>query len=373
MGRSIISATVRALAQFSACGKGQRSMVPARLFPLSRSALLRGTLAWRAIHGGRMAASGKPYVFQHSEMHPELQAMLDGEFHMVQPGEEGSCREKVAAIFVWVRPAVSGQLIASFPNLKVVGNCAVGYDHIDLKTCAERGVRVGYTPGVLNKTTADMAWALLLSCARRVVEGDAISKSPETAAFDLNWLGHQVSGTTLGIVGMGRIGYEVARRAVGFDMNVLYHNRHPRSSDEEKAVNATYVPSLLSLLEQSDYVVLSAPATEETCHMMSRDQFQAMKKSAVFVNVSRGTLVDQIALAEALKNGSISAAGLDVTDPEPLPRDHALLTLPNVTITPHTASATIQTRQGMVQMTIDNIKAALQGQPMVNEVTLPSK
>ena len=288
-------------------------------------------------------------------MHPDLQEKLDREFHMVQPGEE--------AIVAIIAPAVTRELITSLPNLRVVGNCAVGYDHVDLAACAERGVRVGYTPNVLNKTTADMAWALLLASGRKVVEGDSISKNPSTSTFDSNWMGQQVSGTTLGIVGMGRIGYEIAKRAVGFEMKVLYHNRHRKSAEEEERVGATYVPTLAGLLGESDYVVLAAPATGDTHHMMSREQF---------VNISRGTLVDQDALAEALRGGVISAAGLDVTDPEPLPRDHTLLSLPNLTLTPHTGSATLPTRQAMVQMTVDNIKAVLQGQPMVNEVTLPS-
>ena len=316
--------------------------------------------------------TARPYVYQHSKIHPYLQALLDRHFHMVQAGQEDDFREKVSAIFVWVKPAITRGLIASFPSLKVIGNCAVGYDHIDLGACAEMGVRVGYTPNVPNKTTADMAWSLLLTCARKVVEGDAICKDPKTAAFDPNWLGHQVSGATLGIVGMGRIGYEVARRAWGFDMNVLYHNRNSRLPEEEKEVKAKFVSSLTDLLGESDYVILTAPATKETHHMISTAQFQAMKRSAIFVNVSRGSLVDQTALAEALRSGTIAAAGLDVTDPEPLPRDHPLLTLPTLTLTPHIGGSTLHTTQGMVQMTIDNIKAALQGEPLVNEVNICS-
>lgn len=317
-----------------------------------------------------MAAAEKPYVYQHSQMHRDLQGMLDREFHMVQPADLEKHREKIRAIFCFVSPPVNADLIASLPNLRVIGNSAVGYNHIDLKACAARGVRVGYTPDVLNAATADMAWALLLAAARRVAEGDCASKSPKTAGFDMNWFGFQVSGTTLGIIGMGRIGLEVAKRAQGFDMRVLYHNRSQRPKEVEEAVKATYVPSLGDLLSQSDYVVLVAPASAETRRMMSREQFRAMKRTAVFVNVSRGSLVDQDALVEALREGSIAAAGLDVTEPEPLPRDHALLTLPNVTITPHTGSATLHTRSKMVQVTIDNIWAAIEGKPMPNEVIL---
>ena len=318
----------------------------------------------------KMAAPDKPYVYQCSEMHSDLQHMLDEEFHMIQPGEEVKVREKITAIFSWVLP-VTRELIAALPNVKVVGNCAVGFDHIDLRVCAERGVRVGNTPNVLNKATADMAWALMLASSRRVVEGNNISRSPDTVAFDPNWMGHQeVSGATLGLVGMGRIGYEIARRAVGFDMNVLYHNR--KSAEEEARVGASFCRSLEELLRRSDYVVLAAPATAQTRHMMGREQFGVMKRTAVFVNISRGSLVDQDALVEALQAGTISSAGLDVTDPEPLPRNHPLLTLPNVTITPHTGSATLQTRKAMVQMTIDNINAVLHGAPMISEVPPPA-
>lgn len=338
---------------------------------LSFTAACKRSLTPRFLRtAAKMAAAEKPYVYQHTRMHPALEAMLQREFHMVQPDDLEEYREKVSAIFVFVKPPVTASLVNSLPNLKAVGSCAVGYDHVDLAACAARGVRVGYTPEVLNDTTADMAWALLLASARRVVDGDRVAKDPKTTAFDLNWFGTQVSGTTLGIVGMGRIGLEVAKRARGFDMTILYHNRHRRTKDIEEQVKATYVSSLHDLLGQSDHVVLVAPANEETYHLMGQEQFAAMKKTALFINVSRGTLVDQVALDQALRNGTIAGAGLDVTDPEPLPRDHRLLTAPALTLTPHTASATLHTRSKMVQMTIDNIWAALKGQPMINEVKL---
>ena len=175
---------------------------------------------------------------------------------------------------------------------------------------------------------------------------------------------------TLGIIGMGRIGLKFAKQSIAFDMKLLYHNDCQYSKEIEESVNATYVHDLSDLLGQSDYVVLLAPSTKDTYHMMGREQFKAMKKTGIFVNFSRGKLVDQDALIEALREGRIAAAGLDVTDPEPLPRDHPLLTLPNVTLTPHTGSATLHTRMAMVQMTIDNIWAALRGEEMVNEVNM---
>ena len=324
----------------------------------------------RLLHAGRMALSEKPYVYQGTMMHRELQAVLEREFNMVQPENLEKFRDKISAIFVFLIPKITAELVAGFPNLKVIGSCAVGYDSLDMKACVARGIRVGYTPDVLSDTTADMGWALLLAVARRVVEGDRITKSPETRKIDPNWLGFQVSGTTIGIIGMGRIGLEVAKRAVGFNMKVLYHNRNRRPQEEEELVKATYVSSLPEMLGQSDYVVMVTPGGQGTYQMMGQDQFGAMKKTGIFVNISRGTTVDQDALVEALKSGTIAAAGLDVTAPEPLPRDHPLLTFPNVVITPHTGSQTLHTRMRMVQRTIDNIWAALRGEPMPSEVKL---
>ena len=309
-------------------------------------------------------------MYQHSSMHPALLQEMEQHFHMIQSKDLAANRDKISAIYVFVSPPVTEELVASLPNLKVVGNCAVGYNHVDLEACRRRGIRVGYTPNILNNTTADMGWALLLATARRVVEGDRISRHPQTTCFQGNWYGAQVSRTTLGIIGMGRIGVEVAKRARGFDMELLYHNRHRCSQEIEESVGATYMETLTELLQRSDHVVLVAPASPSTYHMMAADQFTAMKRTATFVNISRGTLVDQDALVQALKTGSIAAAGLDVTDPEPLPRDHPLLQLDNVVLTPHTGSATLKTRRDMMLMTIQNIQGALSGGTMPNEVPL---
>ena len=311
----------------------------------------------------------KPYVYQPAEFQSDLQALLESNFTVVRSKEDlERHRDKIVSIIVFLSPPVTEEMMSQFPNLKVIGNCAVGYEHVDLKVCASRGIRVGYTPGTLSDTTADMAWALLLATARKMLEGDKISRSPDTKKFDTSWYGIQVSGTTLGIIGMGRIGLEVARRAAGFKMKVLYYNRNRVAKEVEDSVGANYVTTLTQLLQESDHVVLVAPATKETYRMMGANEFRAMKKTATFVNIARGSLVDHDALTEALKTGTIAAAGLDVTDPEPLPRDHALLTLPNVTISPHTGSATLRTRMDMVQMSIDNVWAVLRGEPMVNEV-----
>lgn len=307
-------------------------------------------------------------MLQLSRLHPTLQGELEEHFTVVSPQDLPANRDKIVAIFVFVSPPVDEGLIKSLPRLKVVGSCAVGYNHVDVGACQRAGVRVGYTPDTLNDTTADIGWALLLATARRVPEGDAICRHPDTTTFDTTWFGAQVSKTTLGIVGMGRIGLEVARRAQGFKMEVLYHNRHRCSPEVEASVRATYVSSLEELLSRSDHVVLIAPANPSTRHLMSTKQFQAMKPTATFINISRGSLVDQEALTVALTDGTIAAAGLDVTEPEPLPRDHPLLKLSNVVLTPHVGSATLRTRQDMLRMTIRNIQAALQGTEMPSEV-----
>ena len=312
-------------------------------------------------------SANKPYIYQVYRVHPEIQHMLDENFYVVWDNELEKYRDKVSSIFVHVSPMVTEELLVSFPNLKVIGNCAVGYDNVDLKACKARGIRVGYTPGVLSDTTADMSFALLLAVARRVVEGDKIGKSPDTTHFDQGWFGLQVSGMTCGIIGMGRIGTEVAKRARGFDMKILYHNRNQKPKEIEEQLQVTY-SSLDNLFAQSDFVILVAPASKETHRMMGRAQFSAMKKTAVFVNISRGSLVDHSALLEALQSGTIAGAGLDVTDPEPLPRDHPLLSLPNTIITPHSGSATLHTRKKMAQLTIDNIMAGLKGEPMPREL-----
>ena len=282
----------------------------------------------------------KPYVYVETVLADELQSMIDEVFHVVWPSQVEEHRSKISGIIVIKKPKISSEVLDSFPALKVVGNHGVGYDNIDVRACRDRGIRVGTTPGVLSDTTADMAFALLLSSARRVVEGDAIAKNSQTTSFDMNWFGYQVSGATIGIVGMGRIGLQVARRARGFDMKVLYHNRNQRPKEVEDTIQATYVPNLHDLLKKSDFVIMVIPASKESYRMIGRAEFAAMKKTAVFINIARGSLVDHDALTEALKTGQLAAAGLDVTDPEPLPRDHPLLSLPNVTITPHTGKTT---------------------------------
>ena len=313
----------------------------------------------------------KYYVYQQVFLQG-LQPLLDDTFHIIKPENLDEYRDKIVAICApggSKLSTINKMLIESLPALKVISCFFVGYDHVDVQAAAKLGIRVGHTPFVLDDATADTAMTLLLGSARRIVEGDKIARDPSTLAYPGNtFLGQEVSGSTVGIIGMGRIGTKVAKRALGFDMKVLYHNRRQKSGEEERAVCATYVPVLTELLEQSDFVVLVAPSTKETYRMIGREQFKAMKKSGIFINVARGAIVDHDALVEALKNGEIAHAGLDVTDPEPLPRDHPLLSMTNVSFTPHIGSATYSTRKKMLDVTIANIMAGVKGEPLLHEI-----
>jgi glyoxylate reductase len=251
--------------------------------------------------------------------------------------------------------------------VKVISNYGVGVDHIDLAAAAARNIPVGNTPGILDGATADMGFALLLSAARKVVEGDRYARSPEFTVYDPGYmLGREVHHATLGIVGLGRIGRQVARRARGFDMTVLYHNRR-RQTEHEQALGAHYV-SFDELLAQSDYVMLTVPLTPETRGLINAAALSKMKRSAILINIARGPVVNTADLVAALKAGLIAGAALDVTDPEPLPRNHPLLSMANVVIAPHLGSATLETRRKMADMSIENLLAGLHGEPLPHQV-----
>ena len=285
----------------------------------------------------RVMAEKKSLVYQEALVLPEQQGLLDAAFTMVGPNEEKEKREEIVAIFGKPGdPFVTSELLDKFPNVRVVSTHSVGYEHIDLLACKSRGVRVGTVGTALSATTADMALALMLASARRVAEGNARTRDPNWTTLDDNGLfGLEVSGQTLGIVGMGKIGLEVAKRALAFDMSILYYNRNCRPKEVEDQVCARYIGTLHELLALSDFVVVAAPGSRENYHMFGSSEFSVMKSTSVFVNIGRGNLVDQEALVQALTEGKIAAAGLDVTEPEPLPRDHPLLSLSNVTIVPH--------------------------------------
>jgi glyoxylate reductase len=248
------------------------------------------------------------------------------------------------------------------PSLRVVSNYAVGFDNIDVAECTRRGIPVGNTPGVLTETTADLAFGLLVAAARRIVEGaDYVRAGRWRTWGPLLLLGVDVHGATLGIIGFGRIGQAVARRAQGFGMTVLYHDVARVDPAVEARLGAQFV-SLDELLARSDFVSLHVNLTPETTHLINRRRFRQMKPTAILVNTSRGPVVETEALVEALRGGVIGGAALDVTDPEPLPADHPLLRFPNCLVVPHIASASRATRGKMAQMAAANLLAGLRGE-----------
>ncbi|XP_008581852.1 PREDICTED: glyoxylate reductase/hydroxypyruvate reductase-like isoform X2 [Galeopterus variegatus] len=232
------------------------------------------------------------------------------------------------------------------------------------------GRKTSYYPGAPPEPALpeDLGMALLLASARRVVEGHHLAVAPDAEGVSINWMGQDVSGATLGIVGMGAIGYRIARRAQAFDMKILYHNRSRRKLEEEQAVGATYCARLDDLLLQSDFVMLATGLTPQTHGLIGRRELGLMKPTATLINIGRGLLVDQDALVEALQTGVIRAAALDVTYPEPLPRDHPLLTVKNITLTPHIGSATHQARRQIMENLVESILAAVSGLPIPREV-----
>jgi glyoxylate reductase len=258
-------------------------------------------------------------------------------------------------------------MLDRLPGLRVISNYGVGVDHIRVTDAEERGIPVGNTPGVLEKTTADLAFALLLALARRVVEGDGYARSAEFLRYDPGYmLGREVHGATMGIIGLGQIGRQIARRAAGFDMTVLYHNRH-RRLDVEDELGVRHVP-LGQLLGEADYVVVSVPLSDQTRGLINRATLGQMKPTAALINVARGPVVVTDDLVEALNSRQLAAAALDVTDPEPLPRGHALLGMSNVVLTPHLGSATEQTRRKMAEISVANLLAGIHGQPLPHRV-----
>ena len=257
-------------------------------------------------------------------------------------------------------------LMDAAPKLKVISNLAVGYDNIDITEATKRGIQVGNTPGVLTETTADIAFALLMATARRVVEADRhVRKGQWKTWGPMILLGQDIHHATLGIIGLGRIGIEVAKRARGFNMNVLYHDV-VRNEETERRLGVEYVSELNELLSTADFISVHVPLLPGTHHLIGASEFALMKPTAVFINTSRGQVVDQKALYEALRSGKIFAAGIDVTEVEPISTDDPLLTLENVVITPHIASASVHTRKNMAMMAAENLLAGLRGEVLPN-------
>jgi len=258
----------------------------------------------------------------------------------------------VAGLLCLLTDRVDRQLIEAASELRVISNYAVGSDNVDLEAALERGLAVGVTPDVLTEATADLAFALILAAARRLVEADAEVRAGEWLTWEsARLLGQDVHGATLGIVGLGRIGSSVARRAAGFEMEVLHTARDGGIDFYE-------------LLEASDFVSIHAPLTPQTLGLIGERELRRMKPTAVLVNTARGPIVDTDALARALEQGWIAAAALDVTDPEPLPAEHPLLRAPGLTVLPHIGSATHRARERMAELAVDNLLAGLEGRPL---------
>ena len=279
------------------------------------------------------------------------------------PPPPGDLRREAAAahgLLTLLTDRIDAGLLAAAPKLVAVSNMATGYDNVDIAEASRRLILVSRTPGVLTETSADLAFGLLLAAARRIAEGDRYVRAGKWRTWGPEiMLGPDVHGATLGIIGLGRIGAAVARRAAGFGMRILYHGRN-RNARAEKDLGVAYA-GLDTLLAQSDFVSIHAALTEETRGLIGARQLGLMKPGAILINTARGPLVDQDALYEALRSGAIAGAALDVTDPEPLPADSPLLALDNVVITPHTASASIATRSEMARLAAENLLASLAG------------
>ncbi|MBM7559975.1 2-hydroxyacid dehydrogenase [Marinitoga litoralis] len=252
-------------------------------------------------------------------------------------------------------------------KLKVISNYAVGYNNIDVESAKEAGIFVTNTPGVLSDATADLAWALLFAVARKIVESDKFVREGNFVGWRPKlFLGYDIKGKTLGIIGMGRIGKEMAKRAKGFEMNVLYYKRNRLSEIEEKELGVKYA-SLEEIVKNSDYISLHTPLTDETYHLLDEKEFSMMKPNVIIINTARGPVINEKVLIKYLKERKIAGAGLDVYEEEPkIPQE--LLELDNVVLTPHTGSATFETRDKMAEMVADNVIAALKGEVPPNNV-----
>jgi glyoxylate reductase len=280
-----------------------------------------------------------------NEMHPSLVDYL---------GE-------AEGLFTLLTIKITESILRKAPRLKVISNMAVGVDNIDVAACTKRAIPVGNTPGVLTEGTADLTFALLLAAARRLPEAqrDAIEGRWKTWS-PTGWLGMDLYGATLGIVGMGKIGQAVARRAIGFGMRIVYTDPVQRKIPRCNAV------TLKELFQVSDFISIHVPLTEETYHLINRTNLGMMKRNAILINTSRGPVVDQEALYEALQNHMIGAAALDVTDPEPLPVNHPLFQCNNCLILPHIGSATYLTRKKMAELACQNLLAGIEGKRLPN-------
>ncbi|ALC89485.1 2-ketogluconate reductase [Bacillus sp. FJAT-18017] len=311
----------------------------------------------------------KPYVYITRQVPEETISLLTEKYEVAMWEKEDVPvpREKLLeearkadGLLTVLSDSIDEEVLSAGGRLKVVSNLAVGYDNIDLAAASSNGIAVTNTPDVLTDTTADLSFALLMASARRIVEAsDLIKEDKWTSWSPFLMAGRDIHHKTIGIVGMGKIGAAVAKRATGFDMNILYHNRS-RNMQVEEAIGAQYV-SFEELVAESDFIVCLTPLTEQTWNMFTRDVFRRMKKSAIFINVSRGPVIDEQALYDALVEGDIAGAGLDVFEKEPISAGHPLLKLKNVTAIPHIGSASVETRTAMIEICAENIDRVLSG------------
>ncbi len=294
--------------------------------------------------------------------------MWEHEDLAMTPAQLKEAVRDVHALWTMIDDQITRDIMEAAPNLEIITNLAVGYNNIDIAAAKELDIIVTNTPDVLSETTADLAFALLLATARRITEAESVLREGKWQAWaPMQLTGMDIYGKTLGIIGMGRIGEAAARRALGFNMDVLYHNR-TRKVEAEEAYGFTYA-DVDTLLQQSDFVLLFAPLTEETRNMMTKREFARMKETAILINVARGPIVNEDDLYDALKEGVIWGAGLDVYHVEPLPTNHKLLTLPNVVAIPHIGSASIQTRLAMMALNRQAILDVFEGKTPKNVLT----
>lgn len=322
------------------------------------------------------ASLQRPRVFVARAVFPDIVAQLEAVADVESNPDDAVCapaqlRERLGdkqGAFITGSERVDRALLDACPELKVVSTMTVGVDHIDLAACVDHGVTVTHAPDVLTETTADFGFALLLAATRQISAAEHYLRDGRWTKWSVDlFAGADVHDTTLGIVGMGRIGQAIARRAVhGFGMRVLYHNRRPLSAEVERELHAEY-RSLDDLLRQSRHVLLALPYSAQAHHLIGARELALMQPDATLVNIARGGVVDEIALAKALHDGRLGAAGLDVFEGEPRV-DPALLAAPRTVLTPHIASSSVPTRRAMAQLAVDNLIAVLRGQPPLTPV-----
>lgn len=294
--------------------------------------------------------------------------MWDEEFEPMPRSEFLKGLEEADACFITLSEKIDAESLEHAHNVKVIANMAVGYDNIDVRLANQKGIVITNTPNVLTETTAELGFTLMLTVARRIIEAERYVQNGEWKSWGPYLLsGKDVYGSTVGIYGMGEIGKSFARRLQGFNTTILYHNRS-RHEEAEQELNATYV-SFDELLNQSDFIICTAPLTKETENKFDEAAFSKMKRDAIFINIGRGAIVDEEALVKALKNNEIGGCGLDVLREEPVRLNHPLLDLNNAVILPHIGSASVVTRNRMIQLCVDNIKAILQEQAPLTAVT----